>query len=85
MRRPRRWAILQKADTTKAWLVFGWFTPDYRPLADKLAASLDEVGAPYHLFAEEKSHGRWDVRRKPSIVLDAMAAYPDKTLVLMDV
>jgi hypothetical protein len=76
---------LQRADSSKSWLVIAWFTPDYRALANKLAASLDAQGAPYHLFAKEKSHGRWDVRRKPSIVLEAMAAYPDKTLILMDV
>ncbi len=76
---------LKRLDSTKAWLVIGWFTPDYRPLAAKLAASLDAHGAPYHLFAKDKVHGGWDVRRKPSIVLDAMAAYPDKTLILMDV
>jgi hypothetical protein len=76
---------IQSPDHKKAWLVIGWFTPDYRPLASKLAASLDAHGAPYHLFAKDNSHGRWDVLRKPSIVLDAMAAYPDKTLVLMDV
>jgi hypothetical protein len=76
---------LHRPDNNKTWLVIGWFTPDYRPLAAKLAASLDAHGAPYHLFAKEKVHGGWDVRRKPSIVLDAMAAYPDKTLILMDV
>ncbi len=75
----------RKPDDKRPWLVIGWFTPDYRPLASKLAASLDAHDAPYHLFAREKSHGRWDVRRKPSIVLEAMAAYPDKTLILMDV
>jgi hypothetical protein len=76
---------LQRADNKKAWLVIGWFTPDYRPLAAKLAASLEAHDAPYHLFVRQKNPAGWDVLRKPSVVLEAMAAYPDKTLVLMDV
>jgi hypothetical protein len=67
------------------WLVVGWFTPDYRPLAEAFAANLTEHGAPYHLFAKPKLGGGWDTTRKPSVVLEAMDAYHGKTLVLMDV
>lgn len=67
------------------WLVIGWFTPDYRPLAQNLAFSLSEHGSPFHLFAKPKLEAGWNTTRKPSVVLEAMDAYPGKTLVLMDV
>lgn len=67
------------------WLVVGWFTPDYRPLAEKFAANLEAYQAPFHLFFKSKSEKGWNTWRKPSVVLEAMAAYPDRTLVLMDV
>ena len=66
------------------WLVTGWFTPNYRPLAEAFAANLSQHGAPFHLFAKP-SLGAWNTRRKPAVVLEAMDAYPDKTVVLMDV
>jgi hypothetical protein len=68
------------------WLVIGWFTEDktYRPLAEEFAANLSEHGAPFHLFAKP-SLGAWNTRRKPAVVLEAMHAYPGKTVVLMDV
>ena len=43
------------------------------------------MGAPYHLWAKAKLAGGWDTRRKPSVALEAMDAYPGKTLILMDV
>jgi hypothetical protein len=67
------------------WLAIGWFTPDYRPLAEKLAASLREHGAPFHLFARTKPVKGWSTHQKPAVVMAAMDAYPGKTLVLMDV
>lgn len=71
----------------KDWLVVGWFTPDYRHWAERLAKSLDGVGAPYHLFAKDGSPDGWlaNTRRKPLIAVEAMARFPDKTLVLTDV
>jgi hypothetical protein len=66
------------------WLVTGWFTPNYRPLAEAFAANLSEHGAPFHLFAKP-SLGAWNTRRKPAVVLEAMDAYSGKTVVLMDV
>ena len=67
------------------WLVAGWFTPDYRPLAETFAANLAEHGAPYHLWAKPTLASGWNTSRKPSVVLEAMDAYPGKTLVLLDV
>src|SRR5262245_16514772 len=67
-----------------SWLAVGWFTPDYRPLAERFAANLSEHGAPFHLFARPKIAAGWNTAQKPSVILDAMAQYPDKTLMLMD-
>jgi hypothetical protein len=71
--------------TAGDWLVIGWFTPDYRPLAEAFAADLAEYGAPYHLCAKPKLALDWNTSRKPSVVLASMDAYPGKTLVPMDV
>jgi GNAT superfamily N-acetyltransferase len=66
------------------FVVIGWFTPNYRPLAEKFAANLAEHDIPHHLWAKPSS-GTWNTMRKPAIVLEAMDAYPGKTVVLMDV
>jgi hypothetical protein len=66
------------------WLVVGWFTPSYRSLSEAFAAQLDQHGAPHHLFARP-SLGEWNTTRKPAVVMEAMDAYPGKTIVLMDV
>jgi hypothetical protein len=71
--------------TPTDWLAIGWFTPDYRPLAEAFAANLAERGIPFHLFARPKLATGWNTLQKPSVVIDAMDAYPGKTLVLMDV
>ena len=71
--------------TVGDWLVIGWFTPDYRPLAEAFAANLAEHGAPFHLFAKPKLAPGWNTSRKPAVVLEALDAYPGKTVVLMDV
>jgi hypothetical protein len=70
--------------TPADWIAVGWFTPDYRPLAEAFAANLSAHGAPFHLFAKPADAG-WSTRRKPSVVLAAMHRYPGKTVVLMDV
>lgn len=72
-------------DDTKSWLVIGWYTPDYEPLAEKFAANLREHNIPHHLLARPKLAKGWNTKQKPSVVLDAMQLYPDKTIVLMDV
>lgn len=73
------------ASSAQDWLVVGWFTPDYRPLAEAFAANLAEHSAPYHLFAKQKLADGWNTTRKPSVVTEALDAYPGKTVVLMDV
>jgi hypothetical protein len=74
-----------KGGTPSDWLVVGWFTADYRPLAETFAANLAEHGIPFHLYAKAKLDAGWNTLRKPTVVLEAMDAYPGKTLVLMDV
>lgn len=68
------------------WIVIGFFTPNYRHLAETFAKSLSNQNHPYHLFAVENS-GTWShvTMLKPTVVLDAMNVYPDKSLILMDV
>jgi hypothetical protein len=67
------------------WLVAGWFTPNYRPLAEKLAANLAQYDAPFHLWAKPKLEAGWNTWRKPSVVLETMDRYPGRLVVLMDV
>jgi hypothetical protein len=67
------------------WAVCGWFTPDYRPLAEKLAANLAQYDAAFHLWAKPKATPEWNALAKPSVVLQTMDAYPGKTVILMDV
>jgi hypothetical protein len=68
------------------WLAAGYFTPDYRPWAEALAASLDAHGAPFHLLACPKLDGGWEVntRAKPTAILRVMDRYPDKVIVWLD-
>jgi hypothetical protein len=66
------------------WLAIGWFTPDYRPLAERFATNLAEHGTPFHLFARPNVAAGWNTAQKPDVVLHAMGLHPDKTLVLMD-
>jgi hypothetical protein len=71
--------------TVADWLAIGWFTPDYKLLAEAFAANLAEHGAPFHLFAKPKLAAGWNTSRKPAVVREALDAYLDKTVVLMDV
>jgi hypothetical protein len=80
---------LTKLSDCHDWIVCGWFTDDpvYRGYAQDLAASLDQVGAPYDLVATEKLSGGWEAntRAKPAQILAAMARHPSKTVIFMDV
>jgi hypothetical protein len=69
------------------WIIVGWFTPDYRHWAERLAKSLEPRGVPYHLLAKEKPAAGWGAatRRKPEIAIEALSLYPGKTVVLLDV
>ena len=74
------WLAAQVGD----WLVTGWFTPDYRPLAEAFGANLAEHGAPSHLFASRRSEAGTHRLSRPWC-WRRWTAYPGKTLVLMDV
>jgi len=69
------------------FIVTGFFTPDYFPLADALSNNLIEQGITHHLYARAKSAGQWghQTLQKPSVLHDARRDYPDKPLILMDV
>jgi hypothetical protein len=80
---------LTKLSDRHDWIVCGWFTDDpvYRGYAQALAASLDQVGAPYDLVATQKLSGGWEAntRAKPAQILAAMDRHRDKIIVFMDV
>ncbi len=67
------------------YIVVGFFTPDYRPLAAAFARNLFAHSAPFHLYAVPG--GAWDeiILEKPAIVERAMTDYPGRKIILMDV
>lgn len=71
------------------WIACGWFTEDktYRPLAEKLAESLDAFGTPYDFVAVDRQAGGWEEHTmlKARQFLDAIDRHPGKTVLLMDV
>ena len=71
----------------EGWLVCGWFTPDYRPWAEKLIASLNTVGAPYDIVETQKLVGGWEANTmaKAEQILAAMDRHPGKVIVFLDV
>jgi hypothetical protein len=68
-------------------VVVGFFTPNYRPLAEGLAKDLTATGNPHHLIARDKGTATWRnvVHWKPEIVLEAMDHYPQSSIILLDV
>jgi hypothetical protein len=69
------------------YVVTGFFTPNYRPLAETLAKDLEETGNPHHLVARDKGTATWRnvVHWKPEIVLEVMDRYPESSIILLDV
>ena len=74
-------------DAKTPFVVTGFFTPDYFPLADALSKNLIEFGISHHLYARAKSAGQWghQTLQKPSVLKTARLDHPNKVLVLMDV
>jgi hypothetical protein len=68
------------------FIVTGFYTPNYAPLAAKFSANLDDVGVPHHLYAVDKRPS-WHsaILLKPTIVDRAMRDFPDMTIILMDI
>lgn len=73
--------------TSKPYVVVGFFTPNYRPLAENLAKDLAATQNPYHLIARDKGTATWRnvVHWKPEIILEAMDLYPDSAIIFLDV
>lgn len=71
----------------ESWLVIGWFTEDYTPLARQLSDNLNQLSIPHHLYARVLAPGGWlkNTLQKPQVVLDALAEHTGKTLILFDV
>jgi hypothetical protein len=87
--RPDKAAAPLTGGTHAGWIVRGWFTDDpvYRSLAQQLAASLERVGAPYHLACVPKAPRGWEANtmQKPVQALAALDRHPGRTVVFMDV
>ena len=68
-------------------IVTGFFTPDYRPLAQSFCKNLSDHRVSHHIYALARITGGWEVqtRQKPNALAAAMRDYPTQTLVLMDV
>ena len=74
-------------DVKTSFIVTGFFTPDYFPLADALSKNLIEHGISHHLYARTKSAGQWghQTLQKPSVLKTARLDHPTSILILMDV
>lgn len=70
-----------------AFVVCGWYMPDYAHRARDLTASLDAVGSPHDFVEAERVEGGWakNVSVKPLHILAAMERHPGKTVVFSDV
>ena len=83
--------IVSAASATSKLVVTGFFTPDYRKLAQALASNIDEharASVSYHFYAVPKpEQAKWEtiILFKPRILARAMADYPDRPVVFMDV
>jgi hypothetical protein len=73
--------------TARPWIVCGFFTPDYRPWAERLIASLEAHGAPHDIVERPKLVGGWEANTmaKARAVLEAMDRHPGKVVVFLDV
>lgn len=72
-------------DGDAGYVVTGFFTPNYRPVAERLVATLNPLKIPHHFFAVSAAEWYNAILLKPVIVMRARALYPGKTIVLMDV
>lgn len=68
------------------YVICGFFTEDYRPLAEQLASTIKSP-EPFHFFFREKRDASWRdiVRWKPDIIAHAMRLYPNSSIILLDV
>ena len=66
-------------------IVTGFFTPNYRPLAETFSANLVQFAIPHHLFAVQQSDWKSATLLKPRIITKARNLYEDKIIAFMDV
>jgi len=76
-----------KSEGVTQFIVTGFFTPNYFPLADAFSKNLNAYKISHHLYAREKITGQWghQTLQKPSVLKAARLDYPTQTLILMDV
>ena len=69
------------------FIVIGFFTPNYRPLAEQFAKNLREQNISFHLYARSFMEGNWahQTLQKPSVLMNARLDYPRMPLIFMDV
>lgn len=77
--------IINGVDDGTSHVVVGFFTPNYRELAERLSANLSEFDLAHHFFAISATDWQSAILLKPKVVGRARALYPAKSIVLMDV
>jgi hypothetical protein len=77
---------IRSASFATDFVVVGWFTPDYRPLAERLASDLGHHDTPYHFYSVPALDGslRQITRLKPKVALVAHDEYPGKAILMLD-
>ena len=76
-----------KWDGVTSFIVTGFFTPNYFPLAEAFSKNLRAHKISHHLYARERITGQWghQTLQKPSVLKSARRDYPNQIIVLMDV
>lgn len=68
-----------------SYVVTGFFTPNYRPLAERFASNLATFDIPHHLYAIDQKDWHGATLVKPACVAWARRDYVDATVISMDV
>ncbi|AGK57522.1 hypothetical protein HYPDE_29233 [Hyphomicrobium denitrificans 1NES1] len=66
-------------------IVVGFFTPNYKPIADRFVANLARIGISHHIFAVSGHDWKSATLLKPEIIAGARSLYPRAPIVFMDV
>lgn len=72
-------------EKSRSFLAVGFFTPNYRPLAEVFAKNLRDHDVPHHLYAWETKAWERAILYKPHVIKRAMQDYPDVPILLLDV
>jgi hypothetical protein len=68
-----------------SYVVAGFFTPNYRPLARRFAEALTKHAIPHILYSWRQCDWGKAILDKPLVVRRAMQNFPGRTVVLMDI